>query len=369
MKTTLFHPLQATAGAKFVPFAGYEMPIQYKDGILREHEWVRTRCGLFDVSHMGQVLVEGSDAASELSRLTPTRFTIIEPGRCKYTVLTNADGGIIDDLIVTYLGNDRFMLVINGACKENDIAWLKNNLKGDVKLTYMGDDAPLLALQGPYAAQVLSETLLGGKSLAELPFMCADFYRIHGEECLITRTGYTGEDGFEVFLPKHTEKAQAAWKLLAGHPDCRPIGLGARDSLRLEMGYPLYGNDIDTKTSPIEASISWVVSRKNSGYIGEDRIRAELEKGPQQKRVGILLEDKGIARDGAELYTPEGEHVGRMTSGGFSPTTKQAIGQGYIRSDMAEPGKRLFIEVRGRRIPGRVHDLSFVTPNKTKPVA
>jgi len=366
---TPFYNCHLEENAKMVPFAGYMMPIQYTDGIIREHEWVRTRAGLFDVSHMGQCLLKGKDAADNLSRLTPSAFHKTADGRCRYTVLTNEKGGIIDDLIVTRLAADTFYLVINAACRDKDLSWLRQHLKGDVTLEEYPTGTPLIALQGPYAEHVLQETLIHKTDLSRLPFMHAMPVKIMGEEALITRSGYTGEDGFELSLLFSPEKAQQVWRTLVQHADVKPIGLGARDSLRLEMGFPLYGHDLDDTTSPVEADIAWVINKKNAGFMGEDRIRQELEKGAQKKRIGIKLTEKGVAREGATLLSPDGTVIGTLTSGGFSPTTKQAIGQGYVDAPYAELGKTVLVEVRGRRLRATTHDLNFINPKTLKPSA
>lgn len=366
---TPFYNCHVEEGAKMVPFAGFMMPIQYADGIMREHEWVRTRAGLFDVSHMGQCILKGKDAAANISRLTPSSFHKTADGRCRYTVLTNEKGGIIDDLIVTRLSEDTFYLVINAACRDKDLAWIKQNLTGDVTLEEYPQGTPLIALQGPYAEQVLSEVLFHKTDLSSLPYMHSMPVKVMGEEALITRSGYTGEDGFELSLPIPTDKAQQVWRTLIQHADVKPIGLGARDSLRLEMGFPLYGHDLDETTSPVEADISWVINKKNTGFMGEGRIREELQNGAEKKRIGIKLTEKGVAREGATLLSPDGKVIGTMTSGGFSPSTKQAIGQGYVDTAYAEPGKTVLVEVRNRRLRAATHELNFVNPRTLKPGA
>lgn len=368
-RKTPFYACHLEEGAKMVPFAGYMMPIQYEDGIMREHEWVRTRAGLFDVSHMGQCLLKGKDAAENISRLTPSSFRKTADGRCRYTVLTNAEGGIIDDLIVTRIDEETFYLVINAACRDKDLAWIKANLQGDVTLEEYPEGSPLIALQGPYAEAVLTELLFHKTNLSTLPYMHAMPARVMGEDIMITRSGYTGEDGFELSLPMSDDKAQQIWRTLVQHADVKPIGLGARDSLRLEMGFPLYGHDLDDTTSPVEADIAWVINKKNTGFMGEDRIRQELENGAQKKRIGIKLTEKGVAREGSSLLSPDGHVIGTLTSGGFSPSTKQAIGQGYVEAAYAEPGKTVLVEVRNRRLRAATHELNFINPRTIKPGA
>jgi len=368
-RKTPFYCCHVEEGAKMVPFAGYMMPIQYEDGIMREHEWVRTRAGLFDVSHMGQCLLKGKDAAANISRLTPSSFRKTIDGRCRYTVLTNKDGGIIDDLIVTRIDEETFYLVINAACRDKDIAWIKDNLEGDVTLEEYPEGSALIALQGPYAVEVLKELLFHKTDIENLTYMHAMPARLMGEDIMITRSGYTGEDGFELSLPMAHDKVQQIWRTLVQHADVKPIGLGARNSLRLEMGFPLYGHDLDDKTSPVEADIAWVINKKNTGFFGEDRIRKELENGAQKKRIGIKLTEKGVAREGSTLLSPDGKVIGTLTSGGFSPSTKQAIGQGYVDTDYAVPGKTVLVEVRNRRLRAATHELNFINPRTLKPGA
>ncbi len=355
--------------AKIVPFAGFMMPLNYADGIIREHEWVRTRAGLFDVSHMGQCFLEGADAAKNLSRLTPTSFKKTDNGRSRYTVLTNHEGGVVDDLIITRINENLFYLVINASCREKDIAWINDNLEGDAVLTPLKAGTPLLAIQGPCAEQALKEALLPNTNLEGLLYMHGMPARIMGIDVFITRTGYTGEDGFEISIPNNDDKSMSIWRTLVQHEDIRPIGLGARDSLRLEMGFPLYGHDMDTTTSPIEADIKWVVNRKNEGFIGHNRIKKELTEGVERKRIGVKITEKGVAREGAKLLSPDGHTIGILTSGGFSPSTKQSIGQGYVESAFAEAGKIILVEVRNRRLRAVTHELNFINPRPIKPSA
>ncbi|MBI1363101.1 MAG: glycine cleavage system aminomethyltransferase GcvT [Proteobacteria bacterium] len=371
LKKTPFHAFHTAKGAKMAPFAGYDMPIQYADGILKEHEWVRTRAGLFDVSHMGPSFLEGADAAANLARLTPSTFEKAAIGRAKYTVLTNPEGGIIDDLIVTKLAEDKFLLVLNAGRKDVDAAWIAKNISGKVTFTPPVEGTPLLALQGPYAAAALEKAVLQKQSMDDLPYMTGDWYSLFGKKCFITRTGYTGEDGFEIMLPAgDDELAIRVWDLLVNHPDVKAIGLGARDSLRLEMGYPLYGHDLDETTSPVEADIKWIISKKNDGFFGAPRVQKELNGGAARIRVGIQITDKGIAREGCTLHTRTGEEIGVLTSGGFSPTLKQAIGQGYIRPEYAKDGTEIRVDIRGKKVAAKVHGLSFVSPKtNSKPSA
>ncbi len=359
MKITPLHAAHVARSAKMAEFAGYNMPIQYPDGVLAEHNWTRENVGLFDVSHMGQIIIEGAGAAEFWETLTPSAISKLSDGVAKYTVLTNEEGGIIDDLIVTRLGPDKFFAVINAGCKDKDIGWLQQNLPEGVSLTHLEDRA-LIALQGPKAEAVLRETLK--IDAANLGYMRI---KIEGE-LYISRLGYTGEDGFEISVPSYN--AAAIWDKFLQHKDAKPVGLAARDSLRLEMGYPLYGHDINAETSPIEADLGWIMGKDRTGYIGEKTVKAHLTDGPPRRRVGIKLTDKGIAREGAEILTLTGEKIGDLTSGGFSPTLSEAIGQGYVRTSYSKPGTEVLVRVRGRDIKGVIADLPFVKPRtKTAP--
>lgn len=355
---TALHDLHVSLGAKMGEFAGYDMPLFYGEGVMKEHEWVRSSCGLFDVSHMGQVMIKGAGTLELLQKLTPSSYEKLGKDRTKYTVLLNEQGGIIDDLMVTKTGDDSAHLVINAGCKDKDIAWIKSHLPDGLEFTYF-DDWALLALQGPKSEAVVKDAL--GHDLSDLPYMglwCRD-----DNKMFISRLGYTGEDGFEIAVPNDNVAALAE-KLLA-HNAVKPIGLAARDSLRLEMGYALYGHDINAETSPVEAGISWVIGKNASGYFGYERISKELADGPGKKLVGLKLTDKGVAREGAEIRNEADEVIGALTSGGFSPTLKQSIGMGYVPADLAQPGTKIFVNVRGRNIAAEVTALPFV-PAQTK---
>lgn len=364
MNKTALHELHVELGAKMGEFAGYDMPLYYGLGVIGEHEWVRSSCGLFDVSHMGQVILEGPGAAEFWERLTPSGFRDKAMGRAQYTVLMNEKGGIIDDLIITRTGDEKFFAVINAGCKEKDIAWIESQLVPGLKLTRL-DDRALLALQGPKAESVIAETMK--VDLSSLPYMhmieTKAVIAAQEVEIFISRLGYTGEDGFEISVPN--AQAAAAAKTLLAHGAVKPIGLAARDSLRLEMGYALYGHDIGVDISPIEADLGWVMSKANTGFIGSEIVLPQKEKGTARKRVGVKLLDKGVAREGAEIRNEADEIVGALTSGGFSPTLKESVGQGYIRSDLAVPGQKIFVNVRGRNIQAVVASLPLI-PAKTK---
>lgn len=361
MKQTPLHAAHITLKAKMAEFAGYDMPIQYPDGVMTEHNWTRENAGIFDVSHMGQILIEGEGATEFIEKLTPSTFSTLKEGVAKYTVLMNDDGGMVDDLIVTRLADNKFFAVINGACKEKDIEWMQKHLPSGVMIAHLESRA-LIALQGPKAEQVLREALdIDGSNLNYMRYM-------EHKDFFVSRLGYTGEDGFEISMPE--DRAEAVWHKLCAHKDVKPIGLAARDSLRLEMGYPLYGHDIDATTSPVEADSTWIMGKRdNKGFIGHERVFDELENGAKRKRVGIRLTGKGVAREGAEVFDEAGEkQLGVLTSGGFSPTLQQAIGQAYVETGSAEAGTKINVRVRGRDIEGEIAALPFVEAKTKKTI-
>ena len=346
-------------GARMVPFAGYEMPIQY-EGIVAEHDWTRGHAGLFDVSHMGQLTLEGPDgdiaaAAEALEALVPGLVSSLKPGRMRYTLLLAEDGGILDDLMVTNTGQ-HVALVVNGACKWDDIAFLREHLPDDITLTHHEDQA-LLALQGPEAVDALGELV---PAAAELVFMTAGFYDWNGVPLWISRAGYTGEDGFEISVPAdHAEKLAAA---LVEDKRVKPIGLGARDSLRLEAGLPLYGHDLTAEIDPVTAELTFALSKKRreaGGYHGHARISGALSDGAAQKRVGLVLDGRLPAREGSEIFAGDAQ-VGTVTSGGFSPTLGHPIAMGYVDAAHAEIDTALEVQVRNKRLPARVAKMPFV---------
>lgn len=362
LKTPL-HPCHMLLGTKMGEFAGYDMPLYYGLGVMKEHLWVRHHAGLFDVSHMGQVILEGDGVAEFLETITPSAFQNKPLSRAQYTVLTNETGGIIDDLIITRLAENKFFLVINAGCKDKDIAWIKKHCPPSVTLNYL-DPRGLIALQGPSAARVTQDLL--NIDVSDLAYMHArETAAPCGTEIIVSRLGYTGEDGFEISMP--AARAPDLWDLLLSDPEVEAIGLAARDSLRLEMGYPLYGHDIDQTTSPIEAGLGWIVSKNNTGYFGYDRISQERENGVARRRVGIKLTEKGVAREGAELRDQNDQMIGILTSGGFSPSLQCAVGQGYVPENLARVGSPVFVHVRGRNIPAEITDMPFIQP-KTKPM-
>lgn len=364
MRTPLFAEHQAL-GAKMVPFAGYEMPVQYPLGVLKEHLWTRDKAGLFDVSHMGQAILRAGDglhetAARAMEALVPADIVNLKPGQQRYSQLLADDGGILDDLMVTRpvdaaQAGDLF-LVVNAACKVGDFKHISERLPRGVTLSLRPDNG-LLALQGPCAAGVLAELLpvVGGQS-----FMTAVEVAIAGIDCLVSRSGYTGEDGFEIAVPM--ERTVEMWRLLLGHHDVEAIGLGARDSLRLEAGLCLYGHDIDTTTSPMEANLAWSIQKRRrieGGFPGGERILRELQEGPTRLRVGIRPDGRAPAREGCVITDPEGAAIGAITSGGFGPSVNGPVAMGYVSAQFAKPGTAVRLLVRGKPLGATVVALPF----------
>jgi aminomethyltransferase len=347
---TPLHASHIALGAKMGEFANYDMPLYYKDGVMKEHEWVRSKAGLFDVSHMGQIIVHGpeEEIVAFWEGLTPSAFSTLKDTQAKYTVLISPKGGMIDDLIVTRLHKDKFFAVLNAGRKDVDIEWLRKHLPKSLTLEYSENQA-LIALQGPNAEKVMRDVFKC--DLADMNYMTAKHCDINGVPTLVSRLGYTGEDGFE--LSVSAKEAPVVWDKLLANSDVRPIGLAARDSLRLEMGYPLYGHDIDETTNAAEANMNWIV-RKDKPF-----------PAPTRLRVGVKLLDKGVAREGAEIRNEVGEKIGALTSGGFSPSTKESIGMGYVEAETSKTGTKIFVHVRGRDIPAEIVDMPFV-PARTK---
>ena len=342
-------------GARMVPFAGYQMPVQY-EGIIAEHLWTRDNAGLFDVSHMGQLLVHGSDADAALETLLPGDLQLLGDMKLRYSLLLDDHGGIIDDLMATRRGRD-FYLVVNGATKHGDIAMLENSLPRGIVVDHMKEQA-LLALQGPRAAQALEKLAPG---VGELGFMHGGAFRIADHPAWISRSGYTGEDGFEISIAA-TAAAMVADALTADDA-VNPIGLGARDSLRLEAGLPLYGHDIDRETTPVMAGLTFAINKRRraeGGFPGAMRILAELENGAPQRRVGFDIEGRQPVREGARVLDDQGNEVGRVTSGGFSPSLQRPIAMGYVATPLAQAGTALKLEQRSKLFDARVAALPFV---------
>jgi aminomethyltransferase len=359
---TPLHLLHLELGARMVPFAGYDMPLQYPSGILAEHLHTRAAAGLFDVSHMGQAFLEGPGAARRFESLAPTDIATQPNGRVRYTQLLNDRGGILDDLMAARRpprrpGEDSLFLVVNAARKAEDFAHLRR-LAPDLRLTPIADRA-LLALQGPKAAAVLARVW---PHVAVMPFMTIATGGAKGDDdrYFVSRSGYTGEDGFEISLP--ADEAILFARRLLDEPEVKPIGLGARDSLRLEAGLCLYGHDIDETTSPIEAGLAWSIPkrrREELGFPGAARIRAELAAGPARRRVGLMPDGRAPAREGAEIIGQSGRMIGRVTSGGYGPSVGAPIAMGYVESTSSTPGGSVNLMVRGRPLAARLAAMPF----------
>ncbi|WP_089265674.1 glycine cleavage system aminomethyltransferase GcvT [Tardiphaga sp. OK246] len=367
LKQTPLHALHIARGGKMVPFAGYDMPVQYATGVLKEHLHTRAAAGLFDVSHMGQLTLRAKsgkleDAALALEKLVPMDILALAPGRQRYAQFTNDAGGILDDLMVANFG-DHLFLVVNAACKDEDEAHLRTHLSDSCIIETLPDRA-LIALQGPKAADVLA------KFCPEAPamkFMDAGPHQVNGIACFVSRSGYTGEDGYEISIPN--DQAEALTSALLDHPDVLPIGLGARDSLRLEAGLCLYGHDIDTTTTPIEGGLNWSIQKSRrtggaraGGFLGSDKILAQLDGGAPRKRIGLLPEGRAPVREAVLLFADatSTESIGSVTSGGFGPSLGAPIAMGYLPSAQAADGTTVFAELRGQRMPMKVSPMPFV---------
>ncbi len=364
LKRTPLYALHGELGGKMVPFAGYEMPVQYPLGVLKEHLHTRAKAGLFDVSHMGQAFLNGPDHESvvaALEALVPGEIAKLGLGRMRYTMLLNEDGGILDDLMVTRPVSEdddgRLMLVVNAACKDADYAHMEAKLGGGVKLT-PNEDRALLALQGPAAVAVMTKWC---PQAADMGFMTATSAQFDGVDCHISRCGYTGEDGYEISIAN--DKADQVARTLLSHDDVEMIGLGARDSLRLEAGLCLYGNDIDETTSPVEAGLVWSMSkrrREGGGFPGSERIQRELRDGPGRLLAGIKPEGRAPARAGTQIVDTGGNEIGVVTSGGFGPSAEGPVAMGYVQSAHAAPGSEIGLMVRGEARPGNVVAMPIV---------
>lgn len=358
-KQTALHARHVALGAKMVPFAGYDMPVNYPAGIVAEHTHTRGQAGLFDVSHMGQVRLVGARAAAALETLVPADIQGIAPSAMRYTQFTNEAGGILDDLMVANR-DDHLALVVNAACKDADIAHLKACLPAEIEVDVRGTFA-LIALQGPAAAGVLARHAPG---CADMPFMGIQNLAIGGVDTVVSRSGYTGEDGYEISC----ENGHAAdlWELLLREPEVAPIGLGARDSLRLEAGLCLYGHDIDEATSPIEAGLAWSIGkrrREEGGFPGAPRILAELRDGPARKRVGIKPEGRAPAREHTPILSGAGAEIGKITSGGFGPSANGPVAMGYVDAAHAAVGTKVDLMLRGKARPAEIVKLPFIAHN------
>ncbi len=357
-RRTPLYGLHVGLGGRMVDFAGWELPAHYPTGIISEHRHCRNYAALFDVSHMGQVILTGADAAAKLEALTPAALTTLPEGKARYTFFTDEAGGILDDLIVSDAG-DHLFVVVNASRRDHDIAHMRARLHG-VRVTPLADHA-LIAIQGPRAEDVVGAVYPAARGLR---FMETTPARIMGADCRVSRLGYTGEDGYELSIP--AARAEDIARALLAHEECAPAGLGARDSLRLEAGLCLYGNDIDPTTPPVEAGLSWAIPksrREQGGFPGAARILKQLADGPSRKRVGIRPEGRAPARAGTEIQDEDGTVLGRITSGGFGPTTGGPVAMGYVAASHARAGVRVNLMVRGKALPATITDLPFVRPN------
>jgi len=373
LKRTPLYDFHVEAKAKMVPFAGYEMPVQYPLGVLGEHLHVRAKAGLFDVSHMGQAFLIPADGdfktgARALEKLAPGNFLALKPGRQRYSQLLNDRGGVLDDLMVTRLGMKGYehciYLVVNAACKDADFALIEKAMPEGVEFKEK-EDLALIALQGPKAAKVLAEFAPEVTDMAFMSSLDIPVKQPKGDLWMhVSRSGYTGEDGYELSINK--SEAGKFWQMLAAHPDVEPIGLGARDSLRLEAGLCLYGHDIDENTSPVEANLVWSIGKRRrteGGFPGAGHVISQLENGVQKQLVGIKPDGRAPAREGTKIFSTNGEEIGFVTSGGFGPSVKGPVAMGYVGKDFIESGTKIILEVRGKPLPAHVQNLPFVPHN------
>ncbi|NBA97669.1 glycine cleavage system aminomethyltransferase GcvT [Pseudomonas sp. R5(2019)] len=362
LQQTPLHALHLELGARMVPFAGYAMPVQYPLGVLKEHLHTREQAGLFDVSHMGQIRLRGAGAAKALEALVPVDILDLPVGMQRYALFTNDDGGILDDLMVANLGNDELFLVVNAACKEQDLTHLRQHLEGQCDVESLFDSRALLALQGPAAAKVLVRL---APQVSSMTFMQFASVRLLGVDCYVSRSGYTGEDGYEISVP--VQAAQTLARALLAEPEVEAIGLGARDSLRLEAGLCLYGHDMEQRTTPIEASLTWAISKarradgeRAGGFPGAGRIFAQQREGVASKRVGLLPKERVPVREGALIVDAQEQVIGRVTSGGFGPSLGGPLAMGYVQSEHSALETEVFAQVRGKLVPMLVVRTPFV---------
>ena len=356
LKTTPLNAAHRALGARMVGFGGYDMPVQY-EGVLAEHRWTREHAGLFDVSHMGQARITGDDAIQQFQRFVPGDYEILKAGKQKYSLLLNAEGGIMDDLMAGKPDHDGLYVVVNAGNKDADFAFLNANLAGDAKLVVL-DDRALLAIQGPAAAEVMAKH---EPALGEMGFMDSARLMLFGVDCFVSRSGYTGEDGYEISVPN--ADAERVWNLLLEDARVKPIGLGARDSLRLEAGLPLHGHDIDASTSPVEGALTFALSKSRkeaADFNGAETILKQLAEGPSRVRIGLHVKEGAPAREGAEIADMDGNLIGKITSGGPSPTLGHNIAMGYVPPAFAALGSDLKVIVRGKPAAAEVVATPFV---------
>ncbi|QDO95855.1 glycine cleavage system aminomethyltransferase GcvT [Ferrovibrio terrae] len=361
LKVTPLHALHKELGARMVPFAGYDMPVQYPTGILTEHKHTRAAAGLFDVSHMGQVRMTGADPAKALETLVPGDLQSLDVGKMRYTVFTNDQAGILDDFMVNKRDRDLFV-IFNAGCKDADLAHARAHLKG-VEIEYL-DSHALLALQGPAAVAVLARL---NSVVQAMSFGMGATLALGKYEAFVTRSGYTGEDGFEISVPGDQAEEFARW--LLSQPEVKPIGLGARDSLRLEAGLCLYGHELDLTTTPIEANLNWTISkrrREDGGFPGAAIVQKQLAEGTTRKLVGIQPEGRAPAREGTEVLNDKGEKIGVITSGGFGPSVDAPVAMGYVAPQYAKADTPLSLMVRGKALPAKTCKLPFITKRYAK---
>lgn len=365
LQHTPLHALHLELGARMVPFAGYDMPVQYPLGVMKEHLHSREQAGLFDVSHMGQIRLTGVDAAKALEALVPVDIIDLPVGMQRYAMFTNPKGGILDDLMVANLGDNQLFLVVNAACKDQDLAHLRAHLGDQCTVEPLFEQRALLALQGPAAVTVLARLARLAPSVATMTFMQFAAVSIDGIDCYVSRSGYTGEDGFEISVP--AEHAEALARRLLAEPEVAAIGLGARDSLRLEAGLCLYGHDMNSETTPIEASLLWAISKarrsdgaRAGGFPGAEVIFAQQRDGIARKRVGLLPQERTPVREGAEVVDAEGKVVGSVCSGGFGPTLGAPVAMAYVDTAHSALDTDLWALVRGKRVAVKVSKMPFV---------
>ncbi|AKJ98665.1 glycine cleavage system protein T [Pseudomonas chlororaphis] len=362
LRKTPLHALHLELGARMVPFAGYDMPVQYPLGVMKEHQHTRDQAGLFDVSHMGQIRLSGAGAAKALETLVPVDIIDLPVGMQRYAMFTNEQGGILDDLMVANLGNDELFLVVNAACKDQDLAHLRNHIGNQCTIEPLFEARALLALQGPAAVTVLARL---APDVAKMTFMQFQRVTLLGVECFVSRSGYTGEDGFEISVPVADVETLA--RALLAEPEVAAIGLGARDSLRLEAGLCLYGHDMNTETTPIEASLLWAISKvrradgaRAGGFPGAETVFAQQQGTVKRKRVGLLPQERTPVREGAEIVNEAGETIGTVCSGGFGPTLGGPLAMGYLDSAYVALETPVWAIVRGKKVPLLVSKMPFV---------
>lgn len=353
LKKTPLYNIHKSLGARLVPFAGWEMPVQYS-GVMDEHKAVRNAAGLFDVSHMGEIEINGPGALDFVQLVTTNDASRLSPGQAQYSLICYPEGGIVDDTIVYKINDNNYMLCVNASNKEKDLKWLQDQLAPNMnaELIDMSDHYALLALQGPKALEIMNA--ISGNGIESIGTFCFDFMTICGVKAMVSRTGYTGEDGFEIYIP--TEKAEELWIALMKEGESlgiKPIGLGARDTLRLDMKYTLYGNDIDANTTPLEANLAWVVKFNKGDFIGRDVLLKQKEEGPGKKLVSLVMEGRGIPRPGYEIHN-NGKKVGIVTSGTMSPSLGVGIAMGYLETGFHDVGSEVDIIIREKRVKAKV---------------